>query len=219
MTQVWRVFYLAATAIALSAADGGTVEGTVINSVTGEAVAGVKVEMKTPEGRTLTYRTETGSAGEFRFSNVDPGEHSVSYEKDGFGSPETEPSADTVQVTAQGTSQLHKKLDPLTTLEGHVLDEESHGVRRITVEVLTGRGQAQRSAFTDDAGDFRISDLHPGVYLLRATPDRPAWSGTPRTFEDLTSAAAAETNMAESGRQAKASAGGSPDCLTTSAAV
>ena len=35
----------------------------------------------------------------------------------------------------------------------------------------------------------------------------------------MISAAAAETNMAANGRQAKVSAGGSPDCLTTSAAV
>jgi hypothetical protein len=190
MAQVLRIFYfLTATALVLHA-DGGTIEGIVLNSVTGEGVSGVTVEITTTNAKTLTLRTRTGPSGEFRFSGLDPGEFSVSYRKDGFDSLEDEAATNTVRVSGQGLVRLRKELDPLTVITGRVLDGDDNGLKRIRVELLSGRGHARRTVSTDAAGAFRIGNLHPGIYLLRATPDRPGWE-TVGKFDDLTAAAAA----------------------------
>ena len=186
-SQVLRIFYLAAVPFALSAADGGAIEGTVIDSVTGRGIPGVHVEMAGEEARTLKFRMETGPSGEFRFTDVSPGQHSFVYEKDGFDLTDFSGYPDTVWVTSQATGHVLQKLDPLTTIEGKVLDGENHGVKRITVELLTGRGEIRVTVATDAAGAFQVRNLHPGVYLLRATPNRPAGSGN--MAADLTSTA------------------------------
>src|ERR1700722_12800245 len=90
MAQMLRIFSLAAIALGLYAADGVTVEGLVVNSVTGAGVAGVTVEMTVSAPPALKYRTRTDAVGEFRFLDVAPGEHAISYEKDGFDSEDGE---------------------------------------------------------------------------------------------------------------------------------
>jgi hypothetical protein len=172
MAQVLRIFYLSSLTLGLCAADGGTVEVTVVDSVTGAVIPGVKVELTSSSGDGLKFRNWTGPAGEFRFSDVTPGEHSFSFEKVGFGSEEPT----TVRVEPHETLHLRKELDPLTTLNGTVLDPGNHWNRRISVELLTGRGQYLRAVRTDSVGAFRVGNLHPAVYLLRAIPDRSASS-------------------------------------------
>jgi hypothetical protein len=170
MAQVLRILYLTAFTLGLCAADGGTVEVTVVDSITGAVIPGVKVELAAPAGNGLKFRNWTGPSGELRVADLTPGEHSFSFEKDGYGSEEQT----TVRVAAQGIVHLRKELDPLTTMNGRVLDPGNRGIRRISVELLTGRGQYLRAVSADDVGAFQVRNLHPGVYLLRAIPDRAA---------------------------------------------
>jgi hypothetical protein len=169
MAQVWRIFYLTALPLALCAADGGTVEVTVVDGITGAAIPGVKVELAPSPGNSLKFRnwTGTGPAGELRFSDLTPGEHWFSFQKEGYGSGE--PTM--VRVASQATVHLRQELEPLTTLNGRVLVPGNH-TRRIPVELLSGRGQYLRAVLTDNIGAFRMGNLQPGVYLLRAIPDR-----------------------------------------------
>jgi len=184
MAQMLRIFSLAAIALGLYAADGVTVEGAVVNSVTGAGMAGVTVEMSVSAPPALKYRTQTDSAGEFRFLEVAPGEHSLSYEKDGFDSKDGEDNP-MVRVPSRGSVQVRQELDPLTSLYGKVFDEENHPLKRIMVELLTGRGQVRGHVSTDDAGAFEMRNLHPGVYLLRATPNRVGWNGGVSVKENI----------------------------------
>jgi hypothetical protein len=169
MAQVWRIFYLTALPLVLCAADGGTVELTVVDGITGAAIPGVKVELGSSAGKGLKFRNRnwTGPAGELRFSDLTPGEHWFSFEKEGFGSEE--PTM--VRVQSQATVHLRKELEPLTTVNGRVQVPGNH-TRRISVELLTGRGQYMRAVLTDNVGAFQVRNLQPGVYLLRAIPDR-----------------------------------------------
>jgi hypothetical protein len=166
MAQVLRIFSLMPLALGLYAADGGTVEVTVVDSITGVGIPGVTVNLTSSDGNGLKFRNWTGPSGELRFSGLTPGEHSFFFEKEGFSSEEPA----TVRVVSQGIVRLRKELDPLTTINGKVLDAANHGIRRISVELLTGRGQYVRAVSADDVGAFQIGNLSTGVYLLRAAP-------------------------------------------------
>jgi len=160
----------AAHSASAQSGSAGVVRGTVTDP-TGAVIPGVEVGPARAAGnglKFLKFRNWTGPSGEFRFSDLTPGEHSFSFEKDGYYSE----GPTTVRVEAQGIVHLRKELDPLTTINGRVLDPGNRGMRRISVELLTGRGQYLRTVPADDVGAFQVRNLHPGAYLLRAIPNR-----------------------------------------------
>src|SRR3954451_24069900 len=66
----------------------GAIEGSVANSVTHEAIAGVRVSWS-PAGRVLeqpdlTSRGMADSSGAFRSSQLEPGEYSVHFDADDY---------------------------------------------------------------------------------------------------------------------------------------
>jgi len=55
------------------------------------------------------------------------------------------------------------------TLSGHVLDQDGAVIAGATIEVVLVTTGVTRTAVTDDAGSYRIIQLEPGVYNLRAS--------------------------------------------------
>src|SRR6185503_9684931 len=55
------------------------------------------------------------------------------------------------------------------TLTGQVLDQNGAVIAGATIEVVLVTTVATRTAVTDDAGRYRIIQLEPGVYNLRAS--------------------------------------------------
>ena len=174
MSLLWRIFYLAAMAAVIRASNGGTVEGIVVNSITGEGLAGVKVEVTPADNKTLKFRMVTGPSGEFRFSAPEPRQYTFLFDKDGFESPDPEDSA-TVYIPAQGSVTLRRELDPLTTIRGKVLDDQNSGIKRIPVELLSGRGQIRMTVNTDSSGAFSISESASGRLFPANHAESPPW--------------------------------------------
>jgi protocatechuate 3,4-dioxygenase beta subunit len=144
----------------------GEVEGKVVNSITGAGIDGVQVEITLADSKAPSYRAVTDSAGEFRLSAVSEGAYTVTYKKPGFAGTEYDRQS---PFTQSGPIPVHlrRQLDPLTVLSGRT-------AAHISVELITAYGQVRKSVPTDAHGDFRIEDLLPGSYLLRANPNRAA---------------------------------------------
>ena len=77
-----------------AAAQGGALSGRLVNSVSGEPIAGVTVVIEE-----LRREATSGADGAFRFDNVPAGTYHVSVRADGYSSRRTE-------VVASGTSAL-----------------------------------------------------------------------------------------------------------------
>ena len=143
---------------------GGTVEGRVTNSVTGEPIAGVGVRLL--DRHSYVYTATTDSSGSYRLTGLGDGEYRGEFTHDGF--QDSSPGAPFVKAIGDVSARIDARLDPFGSLSGRVVDEDGQPARKIAVEVSPGGG----SAVTDDNGEFVFRGLRPGAYTVVAKPDR-----------------------------------------------
>ena len=155
----------------------GTIEGTVVNSVTGAPVKKVVAAIGDP-ARNVSYAATTDSAGHFQFVNVEPGTYTFSMlAAQGYRQLETDKSfskpitlADDQHVTA-----IKLQMVPLGVITGRVFDDQGEPLTGVAMtafhyeyssgtKVLTSAGRAN----TDDLGIYRLYDLPPGHYIVKA---------------------------------------------------
>jgi hypothetical protein len=154
-------------------ANGATfaVDGIVVNAVTGEPIRRALVQG--PNGALLT-----GPDGKFHLDNLPPGQYNFFARKPGYFND---------QELSQGTYQaspiqlgpnmlpLVLKLTPEAVIYGRITGADGESlenlpVRLFTSRVVSGRRQWQQlgGQTTNDDGQFRIAELRPGTYYLRA---------------------------------------------------
>ncbi len=167
-------------------------EGQVINAVSSEPLRKTRLTLRmnaaAPSAQrqqqpavTPTYTVTTDAAGKFEFSNVDPGDYQLSIRRDGFanlvlGAKNTARKTEPVLLNAgDRKADFLVKLVPLGVISGTVSDEDGDPIRGMTVLAMTyryttlGRDlQEARSASTNDLGEYRIFDVPPGKYFLKA---------------------------------------------------
>lgn len=144
--------------VALTPAVGGVV-GTVTDANRAK-LAGVTVGWQ-PSDLESSSRTDTG--GNYSIAGLSPGEYSVTFTKDGFA-----PKTATVNITADATSTVSVQLAsaPTTgTLSGGVLSR-GRAIRGATVRVTGPTPIRLLPTQTGSRGEFRVSDLGPGVYTV-----------------------------------------------------
>jgi protocatechuate 3,4-dioxygenase beta subunit len=155
------------------AAKPGSVEGVVINSVTGEPVKKAVVTL----GETNPTAVMTNADGHFHFDNVTPGTYLIAAQRDGFHPPAVLrlPRLSITVAPERHVQDIAIKLMPLGIIRGHVLDEDGDPIVRAQVAVLRyfydqGRKQLNQLAFlqTNDLGEFEALNLPPGRYYLQA---------------------------------------------------
>lgn len=154
---------LAAAAVLAAAQDTATVEGVVVNSVTGAGIGGASVRLMAPKaGR---YETLTDATGAFRITGIKPGDYTSIAEKNGYFGPD--------MILLSGTryfgpgdnpSRLRLELNPPAVIRGRVVDAKGNPAR---ASVDLGRGTTVNS---DAEGAFRFENLSPGRYTLLARP-------------------------------------------------
>lgn len=168
---------------ALVHAQGGAVDGSVMNTATGRGVKGAYVVVRglAAEGPAETYICQTDAEGRFSVADVAPGRYQVETSRPGFQAKAPERAATAAnfpQITVQAgqrTSGVGLRLTPLGAIGGKILDDRGNGVPNATVEAIQFRYQAGKRVprpvqrmQTDDRGEYFFSDLPPGRYYLRA---------------------------------------------------
>lgn len=174
------------------------VEGQVLNSVTGLPVRKAAVTLfdvsgldqaaaasSSAQGKTVRENpaTLTDAEGRFVFAGLEPGSYGLSAERSGYrsqsyGIPWAGGNNEPVKLTAgDARTGLAIKLMPLGTITGRVVDEDGDPIRNVSVSaqvyVPTPDGrklEARGSGSTNDLGEYRIFDLQPRKYFLKAEP-------------------------------------------------
>jgi protocatechuate 3,4-dioxygenase beta subunit len=184
-------------AITAAAQSGATVQGRVTSSAHGEPVANALVTLRGMEARGAaqpqTYICQTGADGRFTIAGVAPGVYDPMPSKPGFvGRPPARLATanDFPPVTVEAgkpVTGLELRLIPESVIAGRVLDADGDPVRRAQVEAqqyayVSGARQlrSMHQVQTDDRGEYRMFNLPPGRYYVRAeaTP-----RSSPRMFQ------------------------------------
>lgn len=162
-----------------------TLQGVVVNSVTGRPITRALVQIPSTAERAVL----TGSEGEFSFKNVSPGNVVITVTKPGFFAPGSTDSRGSFwqRTTSVGpdTGKLVLKLIPEAVISGQVTGPDEEPVEGARIEVLASRvvhGQQElipthrrRMGFgpaffpsvrTDEDGNFRVSGLPAGNYYV-----------------------------------------------------
>lgn len=161
--MVMARFFCALMLLAACAA-AQTVEGSVINSVTGNGIAAMRVEIRPAAGRT-GYSTTTDAQGHFLVEGVQAGTYVASSSSPDYslsGAPRV------FQVTAGGSPvKLDVRMMPLPRISGRVVDGRGEGVAGARLELI-GAGRLLEGS-TDATGKFDLR-LLPGGYTLSVVP-------------------------------------------------
>ena len=143
-----------------------------------QAAAGMSTEEALAAFRDRLFESETDATGHFLFSDVPPGQYRIRAEKMGFIASEVGGRTDGVPVTVvagQPVKDVQIQLRPGGAITGRALNEDGEPMANVTVEAMrysyvegTRRllpvGQAQ----TNDLGEYRVFNLLPGKYYVRA---------------------------------------------------
>lgn len=154
------------------AATATTVRGTVLNSVTGQPVARVLVQLGDQQHVLLT-----DSEGRFEFAGVTPGTTQINLRRPGYLESRGNFSAwHTVHITP-GMPDVTLTLTPAAQITGQVSLSTGDTADGIRVTLLRSSMQDGRAAWvgagidvTSSDGIFRFGDLQPGRYVLFTQP-------------------------------------------------
>ena len=178
-----------------------SVEGRVVNAVTGEPVGAAAVTKRlspagplraaAPGSPPFEINTSVDAQGRFAFQRVVAGSYEITVQSSRFvklapGSP-TQPLRFPIMV---GENQQLKdfvvRLTPLSAISGRVLNPDGRPVPDVRVTASQwiyfspfGLGRSLRScgsAQTDARGEYSIASLAPGSYLISAEANSPGRS-------------------------------------------
>jgi hypothetical protein len=159
-----------------------SLEGTVVNAVSGDALRRVGLTLLPIHGKGKETNAASDASGRFTFRNVVPGTYRLSGERPGFHRQQhgarLNPESGTVVGLAAGepVKDLVFKLVPDAVISGGVLDQEGAPLPGLIVVAMSQsyvRGKRQwhaaGSAQTNDRGEYRLSGLRAGRYIVVAT--------------------------------------------------
>jgi hypothetical protein len=153
------------------------VAGSVTNGIANQPVRKAKVSLQPDDPAKTLYTVVSDAGGKFHFDDIEPGRYAVLADKEGFvrsDGPET-----TLDLRAgKDLTDVALKLMPESAIAGRVLDDEGSPVSGATVTALRNiyiRGHRQLVPVmngmpirTNDVGEYRLSGLRAGHYVVRA---------------------------------------------------
>lgn len=153
------------------------ISGTVVNSVSGQALAQVRVFLSLPQQIEDREVVMTGPDGHFLFDNVPAGKYALGAAKPGFMMQafEAHEMYSSAIVVGPGVSaeNLLFRIHPAAVISGQVVDEQNEPVREAQVLLLKNRLQGGKRSVrqagqttTDDRGQYRFGSLAPGTYFV-----------------------------------------------------
>jgi hypothetical protein len=167
-----------AAALLIAQSNLGSVEGKVVNSVTGESVKKAVVTIHDRTNR-YVYFTTTDQSGKFHIDNVQPEKYVASADAEGYANSRSVSDARLFTVGTEPLSGVEVAIAPLGVITGKVVDEDGEPLDGVTIVALRtsyngGNKTLQQvsAAQTDDRGIYRMFDMQPGKYYLSAQPQR-----------------------------------------------
>lgn len=155
----------------------GSITGHVFNSLTRAPVRKATVRLTAPRDP-ISLSADTDVEGRFEFTALPAGTYRLFASRDGF-----DPGLSGTVVSLGRDSHITDatiRLKPLSVVTGHVVDEDGEPVDHAQVMLLkviywdgTKRWVNRGASTTSDAGEYKISNLRPGRYILQAINPRP----------------------------------------------
>ncbi len=169
-----RLTVLLSLSCGLALAQTQSLPGTVTNAIDSTPIAGAKVTLRTGNSSQMVL---TDAGGSFTFGSVPVGSYNLWAERAGYLAPEGQGqpgAAAFANVEAQSKPKpIAMRLTPGATLTGSVTDEAGLPLPNVRVELIRrtvsgGRGRVAVASQTggDDLGEFRMSGLAAGRYLV-----------------------------------------------------
>jgi len=162
-----------------------TVEGTVVSAATGEPLKSAMLSLLSlqPLGEVTAF---TDEHGHFVFKEVSPGNYLFRAIKQGYleQSYHPEPAGPAQRLDLQPGQKIEHAVFRLArpgVILGRVVDEQGEPLAHVEMEALILKGPIAKPRYganpinsvqrvwTDDLGAFRLFDLPPGSYYVRAT--------------------------------------------------
>jgi hypothetical protein len=189
---VWRAA-LFASLLTSAAFAAQTVDGHIVNAVTGIDVPGVDVKLIKADK--VAHSAITDPQGRFHFEAVEAGTYFAVYSARGYWNIpnllvdedfdrqcghcfQAERGGQPFQITAGDPVRLEVKMPPIGRLSGKVLDHFDRPVPNAAVHLRWGEswfcklptcGGVSRQTKTNEKGEFAVTDLDvPGAWLLSA---------------------------------------------------
>ena len=156
------------------------IRGKVLQEPGEQPIRKVNVHLNEQMGAAAAqYSAVTDSQGQFSIEDVRPGSYMVTLERPGFvqsgGS-----SSRTTTISAQpdsGSSELIFHMEPAAVIVGKIVDLDGDPMAGVGVTATKTRSSADGrmphnsgNGFTNDLGEYRISDLSAGRYKITAAP-------------------------------------------------
>jgi hypothetical protein len=162
-----------------------TIEGNVVNAVTGEPLRRAAIAMQGARSQENNASLNTDAGGRFVLTGLPAGIYTLSAEKQGFSHTAPVP----VEV---GPSKLDItiKLMPFGRIAGKVVDDLGDPILNANIQLFRSTVQGGRrviqpagTGMTNDLGEFHVASLPGGRYFVSATA-QPEADGTAyaRTF-------------------------------------
>src|SRR5580704_3530326 len=149
------------------------IAGTVVNSITGSALAQARVALADTRSRRNVATVVTSEDGRFEFASIPAGKYALIGRKQGFLTQfyDEHEQFNTAIVTGPDlkTDALLLRLTPMALISGHITDEHGEAVSKATVSLYLGdtSGGTTRTigvggTVTDDLGYYDFSEIQPG---------------------------------------------------------
>ena len=166
-----------------SAAEKVSIDGTVVNAITGEVLKKVHLTLRPlDQQKALPYGGSTDANGHFVMDDIDPGRYTLTASRNGFIAQSYSPDGNARRVatltlaTGQKIKDLIFKLTPQGVIIGRVIDEDGEPLADVSVQAMVfqyQRGIRQLlpagGTSTNDLGEFRLHNLRPGKYIISAS--------------------------------------------------
>jgi hypothetical protein len=181
-----------ASFLAAAQSNSVRVEGTILNSVTGEPVLNANLSLR--QNGNAIYSQSSGDKGMFVFENVAPGLYALAAQKSGYRQ-QANPIGPVMLnvITGQSLEKLEIKLLPQGVIAGRVMDQGGNPMVQTQVvwfqyAYVQGKKRLQRridglfaasesQTTTNDKGEYRFASLAPGEYFVAAIVGLPTVRG------------------------------------------
>lgn len=150
-----------------------TTSGTLLGLVrdkAGKGLAEIKIAVENEENGNLRA-TRSDENGNYALFNLPPGTYKITASKTGFR--EQTIKSFPIQFNQKNVVRLPLFTLLTASLNGKVVDSLAHILPNAKVILTEEDGNLIQQAFTDRNGEYLISDLSPGRYVLSAS-----WSGS-----------------------------------------